>query len=123
MSAVMTSRTAELYFKATRLMPRRLTLELSKGGYLYIYARAGVYSIAYTCERLEDAKLYRIWKPAVLAVSGTHFHLTEPEASEIERVLGPLGLWIERRGDEKADERAEVHPESEESIAATNADR
>lgn len=96
MSAVMNPQTSELLFKPTPDLPRRLSVELSQGGYLYVYARVGSYTVAHTCEPLADTKLFRDWKPATLIVGNTHFHLTEPEAAEIERAFGPLGLAIRR---------------------------
>ena len=97
MSAAMKPTPAFLTLPVTEELPRKLSLELSSGGYFYAYARApNGCSIAHVCEPFQEVKLYSAWIPPALIVSGAHFGLTESEAAEVERTFGPLGLRVDR---------------------------
>lgn len=79
----------------TRAMPRRMKIELVRG-YVYIYVWSARWqSLAGAHAAIADVTLH-VKYPALFAGS-SQFWLTAAEASEVERVFGPLGLKIERR--------------------------
>ena len=97
MSAAMQQNFTELRLPATDKCPRQMTLEASKGGFLYLSMYPpgiAFHSIASAAARLEHAVLFP--KFPALFVGDVHFRLSESEAAEIERTFGPLGLRVDR---------------------------
>lgn len=93
------SQPIKLHFPATPEMRRQLTVELSRGQYVYVYLwdpDTGCRVLASTYAPIAKTALSRHW-PTLWVGDRTQFQLTESEAAEIERVLGPRGLKVDLR--------------------------
>jgi hypothetical protein len=83
---------------ATPERPRRLCVELSHSGYLYVccFNPDGDFTCLASASAPRAKANLHIGERPTLHVGGALFPLTAAEAAEIERVFGPLGLRVHR---------------------------